>query len=123
MWVAVGYVEGELPHGSLRLEIAVTDQDPAMEQARKRAAELKDFYKHLIIYVLVCSLLVVIDVADNNPASDTFIGLQWAYWPIFGWGIAVVIHAISTFVPMRDWEERKARQLYEKEQRRQLGQH
>ncbi len=101
----------------------MTDQDPAMEQARKRAAELKDFYKHAVIYVMVCSLLVVIDLADNNPTDDTFIGLQWAFWPIFGWGIAVVIHGLSTFVSLRGWEERKARQLYEREQQRHLGQH
>ncbi len=101
----------------------MTEQDPAMERARERARELKDFYKHLVTYVLVCSLLVVIDVADADSRADTFIGLKWAYWPIFGWGIAVFFHAISVFVPMSGWEERKAQKLYEKEQRRHLGQH
>lgn len=101
----------------------MTEQDPSLEKARERAAELKDFYKHLMTYVLVCGLLVVIDLADSDTGADTFIGLNWAYWPIFGWGIAIVIHAFSTFVPMRGWEERKAQQIYEKEQRRHLGQH
>ncbi len=108
---------------SSRWEVAVTEQDPAMERARERAHELKDFYKHLITYVLVCGLLVVIDVAGRDVGADTFIGLSWAHWPIFGWGVAVIIHATSVFLLFRDWEERKARQLYEKEQRRQLGQH
>ena len=44
----------------------MAEQDPAMEKARERARELKDFYKHLITYVLVCSLLVVIDLADSD---------------------------------------------------------
>lgn len=101
----------------------MTEQDPAMERARARATELKDFYKHLVTYVLVCGLLVVIDVADSSSGVDTFLGLQWAYWPIFGWGIAIVIHAIQTFVSMTSWEERKAQRLYEKEQQRHLGQH
>lgn len=100
----------------------MTEQDPAMERARKRARELKDFYGHLATYVLVCSLLVVIDLADGSRA-DEFIGLNWAYWPIFGWGIAIVIHAVSVFIPLSGWEERKAEQLYQKEQRRHLGQH
>lgn len=101
----------------------MTDHDPAMERARERAAELKDFYKHLVTYVLVCSLLVVIDVAGSSSSADTFLGLKWAYWPIFGWGIAIIIHAIQTFIPFRGWEERTAQRLYEKEQRRHLGQH
>ena len=100
----------------------MTEQDPAMEKALARARELKDFYKHLITYVLVCGLLVVIDLADSDVGADTFVGLNWAYWPIIGWGIAVLIHALSVFLPFRGWEERKAMQLYEKEQRRQPGQ-
>jgi hypothetical protein len=76
----------------------MTEQDPAMERARKRARELKDFYGHLVTYVLVCSLLVVIDLADSSEA-DEFIGLSWAYWPILGWGIAIVIHAVSVLRP------------------------
>lgn len=100
----------------------MAEQDPAMEKARERARELKDFYKHLITYVLVCSLLVVIDLADSDVGSETFLGLNWAYWPIFGWGIAVIIHALSVFIPLGDWEERKARKIYEKEQGH-IGQH
>ncbi len=101
----------------------MTEQDTAIERAIKRASELKDFYGHLVTYVLVCSLLVVIDLAATSPQADTFIGLKWAYWPIFGWGVAIVIHAVSVFFQFSGWEERKAQQLYEKEQRRHLGQH
>ena len=54
----------------------MTEQDPAMKRARERAGELKDFYKHLITYVLVCGLLVVIDLADSDAGADTFIGLK-----------------------------------------------
>jgi hypothetical protein len=103
-------------------EVAVTGDDPAMERARKRAKDLREFYGHLLTYVLVCSLLVVIDVVDGS-SGDTFIGLNWAFWPIIGWGIAVVIHAASVFFTLGDWEERKAQQLYQKEQERRLGQH
>jgi hypothetical protein len=44
--------------------------------------------------------------------------LDWAYWPILGWGIAVAIQAISVAFPMSGWEERKAQELYEKERQR-----
>ncbi len=98
----------------------MTGQDPAMERARKRARELRDYYKHLLTYVLVCTLLVVIDLADSSDGGETFLGLEWAYWPIFGWGIAIIIHTISVSTPLGSWEERKAAELYEKERRREL---
>ena len=96
--------------------------DPAMERARKRAKGLREFYGHLTTYVLVCGLLVVIDLLDSSTSQE-FLGLNWAYWPIMGWGIAVAIHAASVFLPIGGWEERKAEQLYEKEKERQLLHH
>jgi len=101
----------------------MTTEDPALERARRRAGELKEFYGHLVTYVLVCTLLVIIDLADNSASGTEFIGLSWAYWPIFGWGIAVAIHAFKTFFSADGWEERKAEQLYEKEKQRDLQDH
>ena len=101
----------------------MTDQDPAMERARQRAHQLREYYVHLITYVLVCTLLVVIDLADSSVGAEEFIGLNWAYWPIFGWGIAIVIHTITVVFPLAGWEERKARQLYEREQDRLAHRH
>jgi hypothetical protein len=94
----------------------MTAPDPALDRARARAHELREFYTHLATYVLVCSLLVVIDVANSSAGGTTFLGLSWAYWPILGWGIAIVIHTISVFFTSDDWEERKAKQLFDKQQ-------
>ncbi|MDH3730763.1 MAG: 2TM domain-containing protein [Acidimicrobiia bacterium] len=96
--------------------------DSAMERARKRAKDLREFYVHLATYVVVCGFLVAIDLIDDSTA-DTFIGLNWAYWPIMGWGIAVAIHAFSVFFAKGGWEERKAEELYEKERQRELLHH
>jgi len=57
--------------------------------------------------VVVCSLLVVIDLVTNE-SGGTVTGLNWAYWPIIGWGIAILIHALSVFRPLSGYEERKA---------------
>ena len=100
----------------------MTEHDPAMERAKARAHVLRDYYGHLITYVLVCSMLVVIDLTTGDYGTS-FMGLNWAYWPIFGWGIAIVIHTISVVMPLKDWEERKAIQLYEKERNRALHGH
>jgi hypothetical protein len=99
-------------------EVTVTDQqDPAMERARARARQLRDFYRHLGTYLVVSVFLVAIDLVTGSEGK-TFLGLDWAYWPILGWGIAVAIQAISVAFPMSGWEERKAQELYEKERQR-----
>ena len=60
-------------------------------RARKRAQAKYGFYVHLAVYIAVMVLLVVINLVTNS-------GNYWFIWPLFGWGIAIVIHALSTFV-------------------------
>lgn len=100
----------------------MTTEDPLLERARIRAKQQREFYRHLIIYVLVCTLLVVLDLTDDDPSNtERFLGLNWAFWPVIGWGTAVAIHGFKTFVGSASadrWEERKAQQLYEKEKLR-----
>ena len=94
--------------------------DVAMDRARKRVRTLREFYRHLTVYVAVNVLLVVIDVV-NGTSGTTFLGLDWAYWPILGWGIAVALHGISVIFPTGRWEDHKAEELYEKERGRELS--
>ena len=63
------------------------------EAAIKRLKDKRDFFSHLVVYVLVNALLVVIwYVSDNNTHF-------WPIWPIAGWGIGLVMHAWDTFGP------------------------
>ena len=64
-------------------------EDPAI-RARGRAEAKLGFYKHLAVYLPVGVLLLPINFL-NSPNSF------WAIWPLMGWGIAVVIHAVSVF--------------------------
>lgn len=58
----------------------------------------------------------VFDLAAEDPTgSEVFIGLHWAFWPVIGWGVFVTIHGIKTSVGLGEWEERKAKELYERE--------
>jgi len=102
----------------------VSDQhDPAMERARIRAKKLRELYTHIGTYLSVCVLLVLIDLVTGS-AGTSVIGLNWAYWPIIGWGIAVALHAITVAFPTQGgWEERKAEELYEKERQREMQRH
>ncbi len=87
------------------------------ERAKKRAKEIKEFYTHVASYVLVNAFLLVIYFS-----SSTGPGYFWVKWPLLGWGIALAIHAVSTFGIFNwwgpDWEERKIKELMEKEERK-----
>jgi len=89
-------------------------EEEKLQRAKKRAKRLRKFYSHLATYVIVNIILVIINLV-TSPNS------LWFYWVIFGWGIAVIIDAASTFttgVLTEDWEERKAKEIMEKEERK-----
>ena len=52
--------------------------------------DVKEFYTHLVIYVVVMAVLVVINLVTSP-------GYIWFIWPLIGWGIGVFFHAASTF--------------------------
>ncbi len=81
------------------------------EQALKQAREIRGFYNHLLIYVVVNVFIFAIDWFSEP-------GEWWFFWPLLGWGIGVAVHGLNTFLGTRgfgvDWEERKARELMDK---------
>lgn len=89
----------------------MTQEDPALERAKKHVKEVSDFFYHLMTYVLVNALMVIID--RRGGANDTF-GLDWAYWLIIGWGFGIAGHAVSVF-----YSDYKVHKLYQEEQERQ----
>lgn len=51
----------------------------------------REFFTHLVTYFLVGAMLVFISL-ETSP--DYF----WAKWPLLGWGIGILVHALNTFV-------------------------
>lgn len=78
-----------------------------LKRARKQVAELKNFYTHLAIYLVVIVFLFFIDYQDK--------GNWWVQYPAIGWGIAVVIQGVSIGIFNSNWEEKKVKELMEKE--------
>ncbi len=99
--------------------------DDAYRRARKRVKEVRDFYGHLIVYLVVNAIFVVVDVADGNSGDTSFLGLNWAFFPLIGWGAFVAGHGLSVFFGKRmgaRWEERKMREYLEQERQREQQQ-
>jgi hypothetical protein len=103
-------------------EVDTSSEDPAWARAKAKATAQREFYGHLTIFVLVSALLVIIDIAGGTSGA-TFLGLDWAYWPIGGWAIGLAIHALRVFGIGTDWEDRRAAKLYEEERRRESQRH
>ena len=76
----------------------------AYERAVKRVKELKGFYGNLISYCIVIPFLVIINLITSPKEL-------WFYWPMLGWGIGVVAHAMNTFAIGKNWEEKKIREI------------
>ncbi|MGN4613412.1 2TM domain-containing protein [Bacillus cereus group sp. MYBK71-2] len=80
-------------------------------RAKKRVENLKAFYIHLTVYILVNLLLFFINISSDSSKL-------WFLYPLGGWGIGIVIHGLTTFpfgIFGKEWEERKIKEYMEKD--------
>lgn len=99
------------------MEIINKQDDIKYLEAKKRVKKLKGFYSHLTIYILVNLFIVFINIQDLKPGESYF---QYKnFITLFFWGIGLLAHGMSVFVPQfvlgRNWEERKIKELMNKE--------
>ena len=78
-------------------------------KAKKRVEELKGFYMHILVYIILIPLWVFINY-------KTYWDFKWFWFPIFGMGVSIIIHAFKVFSYNNDWEERKIKEIMDKEQ-------
>lgn len=86
-----------------------SNQENAYFKAKQRVKEIKEFYGNLISYCVVIPFLIFINYY-------TYWEFQWFWFPLFGWGIGLTIHAFSIFGYGSNWEERKIQEIMEKDQ-------
>ncbi|BDB53535.1 2TM domain-containing protein [Flavobacterium ammonificans] len=87
------------------------------EEAVKKVKKLKGFYTHALVYVVINIMIVIANVQNLDPGESYF---QFKnFFTAFFWGIGLLAHAMGTFIPYfilgKDWEERKIKELMEKE--------
>lgn len=84
------------------------NEDTAYFRAKKRVEELKGFYGNLISYCCVIPILIFI----NLRFSPQF---QWFWFSAAGWGFGVTMHAFKVFGYGHNWEERKIKEILDKQ--------
>ena len=94
-----------------------TQDEIKYQEALKRVKKLKGFYTHSIVYIFINILIFFLNVKNLEQGESYF---QYKnFMTAFFWGIGLLAHALSTFLPYfilgKDWEERKIKELMEKE--------
>jgi two-component system LytT family sensor kinase len=85
------------------------DAEKAYDRARQKVEERIGFLSHLVVFVIINAFLFFLDYRDNGS-------IDWAYWPLVGWGIGLVMHGLHTFVfgEGSQWKERMIKREMEK---------
>ncbi|WP_299123859.1 2TM domain-containing protein [uncultured Winogradskyella sp.] len=83
-------------------------------KAKNRVEKLKQFYTHLVVYIVINTVITAVKIMHNTNNGETFNEAFFdfstiATWLV--WGVALAIHAFSVYgIPLilgDDWEERK----------------
>ena len=86
----------------------------AYERARKKVKEIKGVYINLMCYCITIPILIFINLKFSP-------GFHWFWFSALGWGSGVLVHGLAAFAVLppfgREWEERKMKELIEKENR------
>ena len=68
----------------------MTPDEELREKARERLESRRQFWQHLVSYVVVNAGLIGIWAVTGG-------GYFWPGWVLFAWGIGLVLHAWTTF--------------------------
>lgn len=90
-------------------------------KAKKRVEELKGFYKHFAVYVIINGFLIgrriYLDISYGDSFLEAFTELS-NYRLFFWWGVGLAIHWVSTYRYKffgKNWEERKIKEEMDKQ--------
>ena len=93
------------------------DDQVKYRRARERISAIKDFYIHGLVFLLVISGLLALNLALGKP--------YWVLWVLLGWGVGVALHAALVFGGgssfLANWEQRKIKELMAQDDRRGVG--
>ncbi|MFC4219823.1 2TM domain-containing protein [Flagellimonas marina] len=97
------------------------------ERAKKRISQLKAFYSHMALFVVLSTIIIIIKtrmlnfiVQHTQIADDHF--MEWLDWNILSipiiWGAVLLVHGIYVFGLqfLKKWEARQVQKFLENEE-------
>jgi hypothetical protein len=106
------------------MEVMNNNNRDKLEKAKKRVKELKGFYTHLTIYILVNTFIstmkIVQGLSEGESFNEAFFNFGiFAVW--FFWGIGLFFHGLKVFSnnPFfgKDWEEKQIQKYMDKDKK------
>lgn len=66
------------------------ENQEAYQRAKHRVEAKIGFFIHLTVYIVINLLLIIINLTTSP-------GHLWFKWPLIGWGIGLLFHAVGVF--------------------------
>ncbi len=86
--------------------------DENYERAKRRVQQLKGFYIHLTVFIIINIFLFIVNFLTTP-------GLWWFLFVTLFWGIGLLFHGLSVFsrrgMFSKEWENGKIKEYMEKE--------
>ncbi|MBD1261100.1 2TM domain-containing protein [Maribacter polysiphoniae] len=104
------------------MEIMDKKDNGKLDRVKKRVEELKGFYIHFAVYIMVNTFISIMKVVRNLGDGEGFSEAFWdfgtfAVW-LF-WGIGLFFHGVKVFSynPFfgKDWEKRQIQKYMDKD--------
>ncbi|MFX0556683.1 2TM domain-containing protein [Maribacter sp. CXY002] len=101
-----------------------TSEKERLDRARKRIAEIKGFYTHLTVYLIINTAITLMKIIGNAYYGEYFMGpflhfstlATWLFW-----GIGLFLHGVKVFsvktIFSKEWEERQLKKIMDKDKR------
>jgi 2TM domain len=91
------------------------------DRALKKMKDIKGFYSHLVVYIMVNLFLTVAHMGIFTHELVDIDLPSWSYFTTpFFWGIGLFFHGLYVFQHkfrfFRDWEERKIKEYMERDE-------
>jgi len=101
--------------------ITMVTQERKYKKAQKKVKEIKDFYTHLTVYLIVNTVLILINLGIFQNGYSNIEIPKWSMFTTpFFWGIGLFFHWLKVFKDnfkfFKDWEDKKIKEYMEREE-------
>ena len=88
------------------------------DRAKARVRKIKGFYKHLSVYIIVNTIIFIINIYNLSPDESYFEFKNFT--TLIFWGLGLSIHAFTVFafpyIFGKNWEEEKIKKFMDDDQ-------